>query len=75
MKKIKAGMIVVATYGYNGVTGKPFQFLYDFGYYNNYGNCVCYTHGENNMQDAHCFDIEDIKIATKKDLKTIPWGH
>lgn len=72
---IKAGTIVVTAYGYNSITGKPFQFLYDFGYYNNYSGCVCYTHGENNMQNAHCFDLSEIRIATKKDLKTIPWGH
>lgn len=75
MKIIKRGTPVVATWGHNKVTGKPYQFIYEFGYYNNYNGGIVYNKGECNMQDAHIFDLDQIKIATKKDLKTIPWGN
>ena len=72
---IKAGTIVVASYGYNGVTGKPFQFLYDFGYYTDSGKCIVYNHGECNMQDAHCFELSEIKLATDEDIENLWWGN
>jgi hypothetical protein len=71
---IEQGTPVVATYGYNKVTKKPYKYLYEFGYYNNYGGCVVYNRGECNMQDAHVFDLEQIRIATKKELSTLYWG-
>ena len=75
MKAIKAGKPVVATWGYNEVTKKPYQFLFDFGYYTIYNACVVYNKGECNMQDVHIFQLNEIRLATKKDLKTIPWGN
>lgn len=65
---------IVATYGFNSVLKKPFEFLYDFGYYTQYG-CVVYNHGERNMQDAHAFELEKIRIATLEDLKEYTWGN
>jgi len=74
MKKIKPKTPVVATYGYNEVTKEPFKFLYEFGYYTNSG-CVVYNQGECNMQDAHVFRLDEIRIATKTDLKTLYWRN
>jgi hypothetical protein len=70
---IKPGTPVVATYGHNKVTNKPFKFLYEFGYYTDYG-CVVYLKGECNMQDALAFKMDNVKVAAEEDLKEIPWG-
>jgi hypothetical protein len=69
MKNLNAGDIVVATYGYNEVLKKPFQYLYEFGYYTDYG-CVVYKKGERNMQDSYAFKLTQIHPATKKDIQT-----
>ena len=58
----KEGDVVVATYGFNNVLQKPFEFLYEFGYYTKYG-CVVYIHGERNMQDSYAFKMEQIRPA------------
>jgi len=73
MNDIKLGTVVVATYGFNKVLNKPFEFLYEFGYYTEYG-CVVYKQGERNMQDSCAFKIEQIRVATKEDLKERFWG-
>lgn len=72
---LKDGDPVVCTWGYNDITKKPFKFLYDFGYYNQSGKCIVYTHGEHNMQDAHCFEKKEVRKATPEDLKNESWGH
>ena len=75
MEKIEEGTTVLCTYGYNPVLKKPFSFLYDFGYYNRDGNCIVYTHNERNMQDAHCFNKNSVKVATQSDIKNNYWGE
>jgi hypothetical protein len=67
------GETVVATWGYNNITKRPFSFLYDFGYYTKYG-CVVYNHGERNMQDSSAFKMFQIRLATKEDMKKYYWG-
>lgn len=64
---------IIATYGYNDVLKKPFEFLYEFGYYTKIG-CVVYNHGECNMQDAHLFKLDQIRVATPEDLNKYSWG-
>lgn len=71
--RLPRGTPVVATWGYNEVTGEPFRFLYDFGYYTKYG-CVVYNHGECNMQDAHAFREGEVREATEEDLRSEIWG-
>jgi hypothetical protein len=73
-QEFKKGDAVVATFGHNKVLNKPFEFLYEFGYYTNYG-CVVYNQGESNMQDAHAFKLDQIRKATDNDLKTEVWGQ
>lgn len=70
---LKLGDVVLATWGYNDITKKPFSFLYEFGYYTEYG-CVVYKHGERNMQDAAAFKEEQVKLATPEDIRTNWWG-
>lgn len=74
VNEIEAGTPIVAKYGHNDVLNKPFEFLYEFGYYTDYG-CVVYNRGECNMQDSHAFKLEQIRIATPEDLKKHYWGH
>lgn len=71
--ELKEGDPVVATYGYNDVLKKPFEFLYEFGYYTKYG-CVVYRRGERNMQDSYAFKMKQIRVATKEDLDNKYWG-
>jgi len=74
--EFKRGEVVIARYGWNNITKAPFQFLYEFGYYSAAeGKCIVYNHGECNMQDAHCFDVSNIRKATEKDLEEYFWGH
>lgn len=67
------GDVVVATYGWNNVLNKPFEFKYEFGYYTAYG-CVVYNEGECNMQDSHAFKMEMIRLASAEDEKRFFWG-
>ena len=67
------GETVVASWGYNHVLDKPFEFLYDFGYYTDFG-CIVYNHGECNMQDAGAFKLYQIRRATSEDLLNLFWG-
>jgi hypothetical protein len=67
------GEAVVATYGYNSILKKPFEFLYEFGYYTRYG-CVVYNKGERNMQDSSAFKLYQVRRATEEDLRTHFWG-
>ena len=71
---IPQGTPVVARYGHNTVLDKPFEFLYEFGYYTKEG-CVVYNQGERNMQDAHAFKLHQIRVATQEDLKEHFWGN
>lgn len=71
---LEEGDVVVATFGHNKLTGKPFQQLFEFGYYNTKNGCVVYTKGERNMQDSYVFDKEQIKPATSINLRKINWG-
>ena len=64
---------IVATFGWNDALKKPFELLYEFGYYTQYG-CVVYKKGECNMQDSAAFKIEQIRVATPEDLKERVWG-
>lgn len=73
-EQIEKGTPVVAKYGYNSVLQKPFEFLYEFGYYTENG-CVVYIEGERNMQDSYAFKLEQIREATSKDLKNYSWGY
>lgn len=73
MEEIKPGTVVVAEYGMNSITGKPFKFLYDMGYYTSQG-VVVYSHGNRNMQDAKFFQKEEIRVASMEDLGQIFWG-
>lgn len=72
--EIPQGTPVVAKWGHNKVTGKPFEFLYEFGYYTKHG-CVVYNKGECNMQDSHAFKLDQIRIATGIDLTNYSWGN
>ena len=73
-EKIKEGTPIIAKYGFNTVLNEPFEFLYEFGYHTKYG-CVVYKHGERNMQDSYAFKMEQIRIATKEDMKNYLWGN
>jgi hypothetical protein len=78
VENLEAGTVIVATYGHNTVLDKPFEFLYEFGYYFGYNTksgCVVYNQGECNMQDAHAFKLDQIRIATPEDIKEHIWGH
>lgn len=68
---IARGTPVVVTWCNN--KGKTYKALYEFGYYTDYG-CVVYNKGECNMQDSHAFKLDEIKVATEKDLSMTPWG-
>jgi hypothetical protein len=72
--KYEEGETVIATWGYNNITKKPFEFLYDFGYYSING-CVVYNHGERNMQDSSAFEMYQIRRATSEDMKKYTWGR
>lgn len=74
-QNLREGDPVVCTWGYNDITKNPFKFLYDFGYYNQSGKCIVYTHGERNMQDAHCFEKKNVRKATSDELKSEFWGR
>lgn len=74
-KEIILGTIVVAKYGYNSILKKPFEFLYEFGYYNTSGGCVVYNEGERNMQDSHAFKLDQIRVATEQDIKENFYGN
>jgi hypothetical protein len=67
------GDTVVCHWGYNDITKKPFEFLYDFGYYTDFG-CVVYNHGECNMQDSGAFKLYQVRKATEEDMKNLTWG-
>jgi len=73
MEGIKPGTVVVAEYGTNKITGKPFRFLYDMGYYTSEG-VVVYSHGNRNMQDAKFFGRDEVREATMEDLSQTFWG-
>ena len=70
---IERGTPVLVTYGWNNVLSKPFQFLYEFGYYSE-GGCVVYIKGETNMQDAAAFGLDQIKVATDEDIQNHIWA-
>lgn len=70
---MEEGDVVVATYGYNDILWKPFEFLYEFGYYTENG-CVVYIQGERNMQDSYAFKLNQIRLATEEDKKNLSWG-
>jgi len=72
---MKKGTTVLVTYGYNKVLNRPFEFLYDFGYEIEDDMCIVYNHGEQNMQDAHCFPMKNIKVASDEDIKNNFWGN
>ena len=73
-KGLKEGIPVVAKYGYNNVLKKPFEFLYEFGYYNTKKGCVLYKRGERNMQDSYAFKLNQVRLAKEEDLENFPWG-
>jgi len=68
------GDVVVAKWGYNDITKKPFEFLYEFGYYSIYG-CVVYRHGCRNMQDSAAFKLWQIRRATEEDKLNYYWAN
>ena len=71
---LKRKDIVLCTFGFNKILNKPFEFLYEFGYYTENG-CVVYNKGETNIQDAHFFKIEQVKLATPEDIKNKYYGN
>jgi hypothetical protein len=71
--KFEQGETVVASWGYNDITKRPYEFLYDFGYYTANG-CVVYNHGERNMQDSGAFKLYQIRRATSEDMRKYTWG-
>jgi len=71
--ELTEGTVVVAKYGHNDVLDKPFEFLYEFGYYTKYG-CVVYQKGERNMQDSCAFKMNQIRVATQDDMNEFAWG-
>ncbi|MCA9488119.1 MAG: hypothetical protein KC516_04120 [Nanoarchaeota archaeon] len=73
-KDVSEGTPVVAKYGWNDVLNEPFEFLYEFGYYTKYG-AVVYIKGERNMQDSYAFKLEQLRLATWKDLDNFFWGR
>ena len=73
-KNIKRGDVIVAKFGNNSVLDKPFEFLYEFGYYTEYG-AVVYNEGECNLQDAHLFELDEIRLATDVDKRTFYYGN
>ena len=74
--EFKREEIVVARWGWNNITKRPFEFLYEFGYYSaTEGKCIVYNHGERNMQDAHCFEVANIRKATPEDIMENYWGN
>ena len=73
---IKEGTKVVHKYGFNDVLQKPFEFIYDFGYYSaTEGKCILYVCGCRNMQDSHVANIEDVRIAINLDLMEYTEGN
>lgn len=66
---MKEGDVVLCTYGI-----KPFQHLYEFGYYTDYG-CVVYIKGCRNMQDSYALKLEQVQIASEKDKEKYFWGN
>lgn len=74
MNDISEGTPVIATYGFNNVLQKPFEFLYEFGYYTSRG-CVVYIKDERNMQDSYGFEMNQIRVATSKELNEYSWGN
>ena len=76
MKEIEDGTKVVCKYGFNDILNKPFEFIYDFGYYSTTeGKCIVYICGERNMQDSYVMDIDNVRIATDEDLKNFYKGR
>ncbi|OYT36251.1 hypothetical protein B6U91_01665 [Candidatus Pacearchaeota archaeon ex4484_71] len=73
-KDLAAGTVVIAKFGHNYAAGKPFEFLYEFGYYTRYG-AVVYLEGCRNMQDARAFKLDQLRKAEEGDLKKYLWGH
>jgi hypothetical protein len=74
--EFEQGDIVVARYDWNDITKRPFEFLYEFGYYSKVeGKCVVYNHGECNMQDSHAFDVAEIRLASEEDKEKCYWGN
>jgi hypothetical protein len=73
IKKFNRGDLVVCTYGWNKVLNKPFQFLYEFGYYTDSG-CVVYTKGNCNMQDSYVFTPDKVRSANKEDMRSYFYG-
>jgi len=73
-KKLTRRTPVIAKYGFNDILKKPFEFLYEFGYYTKNG-AVVYNQGECNMQDAHAFKLDQIRKAKGEDLKKFSWGN
>ena len=73
--KMKDGTKVVHKYGFNNVLQKPFEFIYEFGYYSaTEGKCILYLCGCKNMQDSHVANIENVRIASEEDLENITEG-
>lgn len=72
---LKEGNPVLVTYGWNDVLKKPYQFLYEFGYYNDQGGCIVYSKGNRNMQDSHAFELNQVRGATEEDLTNYYWGN
>ena len=73
-ENLEMGTPVVAKYGYNNILKKPFEFLFEFGYYSKNG-AVVYIKGERNMQDSYAFELNQIRKASKEDLKNFNWGY
>lgn len=73
--KFKRGDIVLARFGWNKVLERPFEFLYEFGYYTDDGKCVVYVEGETNMQSSSIFDENLLEKIKSKNIHKYFWGR
>lgn len=72
-KTTPQGTPIVATYGFNTVTKRPFKQLYEFGYLGGTGKIIVYRQGERSMQDTSAFNPECIRLADENDLNDLFW--
>lgn len=64
---LNRGEVVLCTWGYNDVLKRPFEFLFEFGRYNEAGDCIVFKRGEHSMQDSMTFKPNQVRLATSND--------
>ena len=70
---MERGQVIIAKFGWNDITKRPFEFKYEFGYYVDYG-AVVYKEGESNFQDSALFKLGEIRLATEEDKENYYWA-